>query len=109
MAAATSVALHQNGNQQFGGVFSNVKTVVAVLDTVSIASGAGTTDTVAIPTVLMGDFVLAISAATSLAGLVRTAYVSAAGVVTIATVNNTGVAVDLPSTVIKIVVASPTF
>ena len=109
MAAATSVALHQNGNQQFGGVFSNVKTVVAVLDTASIASGAATTDTVAIPSVLVGDFVLAVSAATSLAGLVRTAYVSAAGIVTIVTSNNTGAAVDLPSTVIKLVVASPAF
>ena len=109
MAAATSVALHQNGNQQFGGVFSNVKTVVAVLDTASIANGASTTDTVAIPNVLLGDFVLAISAATSLSGLVRTAHVSAAGVVTIVTINSTGAAVDLPSAVIKLVVASPTF
>lgn len=109
MAAATAVTVHQNGNQQFGGVFSDVKTVTSVLDTVSIANGVATTDTIAVPGVRLGDFVLAVSAATSLAGLVRTAYVSALGVVTLSTSNSTGVAVDLPSTVIKLVVASPTF
>jgi hypothetical protein len=109
MAAATSVAVHQSGNQQFGGVFGDVKTVTATLDTVAVANGAGTTDTVAIPGVVLGDFVLALSASTSLAGIVRTAYVSAAGVVTISTTNTSGVTVDLPSTRIKIVAASPTF
>ena len=53
----------------------------------------------------MGDVVIAMSAGVSEAGLVRRAYVSAAGTVTIATTNTTGAAVNLASTTVKLVIA----
>jgi hypothetical protein len=109
MAAATGVLIAQDGNQQFQGVFNRVKTVTATLDSASVANGANTTDTVAVPGVVLGDMVLALSTGVSLAGVARTAYVSAANVVTISTANTTGGAVDLASTTIKLVVASPAF
>jgi hypothetical protein len=49
--------------------------------------------------------VIGMSAAVDEAGLVRRAYVSAAGTVTIATTNTTGGAVNLASTTIDLVIA----
>jgi hypothetical protein len=48
--------------------------------------------------------VIGMSAGVSEAGLVRRAYVSAANVVTIATTNTTGGAVNLASTTVKLVI-----
>jgi hypothetical protein len=48
--------------------------------------------------------VIGMSASVSEAGVVRRAYVSAANVVTIATTNTTGGAVDLGSATIKLVI-----
>ena len=109
MAAATAVQLRQDGSQQFQGVFSRVWTVVATLDSASVATGANTTDTVAVPGVALGDMVLGLSAGVDVAGVARTAYVSAANVVTISFANTTGGAVDLVSTTIRLVVARPGF
>lgn len=104
MAAASSI-VSRNGNDQFRGIFSDTWSVVCVLDSASVATGAAGTDTVAVPGVVLGDMVIGLSAQVSEAGLVRRAYVSAANVVTIATVNNTGAAVDLASTTVEIVIA----
>jgi hypothetical protein len=53
----------------------------------------------------LGDIVIGMSAAVDEAGLVRRAYVSAAGTVTIATTNTTGAAVNLASTTVDLVIA----
>jgi hypothetical protein len=104
MAAATAITARQ-GNDQFRGVFSDTWAVTCTLNSASVADQAAGTDTVAVPGVVLGDVVIAMSAGVSEAGLVRRAYVSAAGTVTIATTNTTGAAVDLASTTVKLVIA----
>ena len=104
MAAATAITARQ-GNDQFRGVFSDTWEVICTLDSASVADQAAGTDTVAVPGVVLGDMVLAMSAGVSEAGLVRRAYVSAAGTVTIATTNTTGAAVNLATTTVKLVIA----
>ena len=104
MAAATAITARQ-GNDQFRGVFSDTWEVVCTLDSASVADQAAATDTVAVPGVVLGDMVIAMSAGVSEAGLVRRAYVSAAGTVTIATTNTTGAAVNLATTTVKLVIA----
>jgi len=103
MAAATAITSRQ-GNDQFRGVFSDTWVVTCTLDSASVADQAAGTDTVAVPGVVLGDMVIGMSAGVSEAGLVRRAYVSAAGTVTIATTNTTGAAVNLASTTIKLVI-----
>jgi hypothetical protein len=104
MAAATAIKSRQ-GNDQFRGVFSDTWVVTCTLDSASVADQAAATDTVAVPGVVLGDIVIGMSAAVDEAGLVRRAYVSAAGTVTIATTNTTGGAVNLASTTIDLVIA----
>ena len=104
MAAATAITSRQ-GNDQFRGVFSDTWVVTCTLDSASVADQAAGTDTVAVPGVVLGDIVIGMSAGVSEAGLVRRAYVSAAGTVTIATTNTTGAAVNLASTTVKLVIA----
>jgi hypothetical protein len=70
-----------------------------------VSAAATATDTVAVPGVALGDMVIGFSHGVSEAGLIKRAYVSAANVVTIATYNPTGSAVDLASTTLNIVVA----
>ena len=104
MAAATAITARQ-GNDQFRGVFSDTWEVICTLDTASVADQAATTDTVAVPGVVLGDMVIGLSAGVSEAGLVRRAYVSATGTVTISSTNTTGAAVNLASTTVKLVIA----
>ena len=104
MAAATAITARQ-GNDQFRGVFSDTWEVICTLDSASVADQAAATDTVAVPGVVLGDMVIGLSAGVSEAGLVRRAYVSAAGTVTISSTNTTGAAVNLASTTIKLVIA----
>lgn len=102
MAAATAIT-SRRGNDQFRGVFNDTFAVTCTLDTASIATGATGTDTVAVPGVILGDMVL-MSTGVDEAGLVRRAYVSAAGTVTIASTNTTGAAVNLASTTVRLVI-----
>jgi len=103
MAAASAIT-SRRGNDQFRGIFSDTWAITCTLDTAEIADQAAATDTVAVPGVALGDMVIGMSAGVSEAGLVRHAYVSAANVVTIATTNTTGAAVNLASTTVKLVV-----
>lgn len=103
MAAATAV-VSRRGNDQFRGLFTDTWAVTCTLDTANLIAGATTTDTVTIPGVALGDIVLGVSTAVSLAGLQRTAYVSAANTVTIVTQNPTAGAVDLAGTTVDVVV-----
>jgi hypothetical protein len=102
--AAASAIVSRRGNDQFRGIFSDTWAVTCTLDTAEIADQAAATDTVAIPGVALGDMVIGMSAGVSEAGVVRRAYVSAAGTVTIATTNTTGAAVNLASTTVKLVI-----
>lgn len=103
MAAASAIT-SRRGNDQFRGIFSDTWAVTCTLDSASVADQGAATDTVAVPGVALGDMVLGMSAGVSEAGVVRRAYVSAANVVTIATTNTTGGAVDLGSTTIDLVI-----
>jgi hypothetical protein len=103
MAAASAIT-PRRGNDQFRGIFSDTWAVTCTLDTAEIADQAAATDTVAVPGVALGDMVIGMSAGVSEAGVVRRAYVSAAGTVTIATTNTTGGAVNLASTTVKLVI-----
>ena len=103
MAAATAV-VSRRGNDQFRGLMTDTWVVAATLDTASIAGSGTTTDTVTVPGVALGDIVIGFSTAVSQAGLLRSAYVSAANTVTIASFNPTGSAVDLASTTIELII-----
>ena len=76
--------------------------VSAAYDPPSIADGAQATTTVTVTGAALGDFVLA-SFSLSLAGVIMTAYVSAADTVTILLQNETGAAVDLAAGTLKVV------
>jgi len=104
MAAATAVVTRQ-GNDQFRGLFSDTWSVTCTLNVDSLVDGAGTSDTVAVPGVALGDIVLGISFGVDLAGVTATAYVSAANVVTIRLQNEAAATVDLASTTVDIIVA----
>ena len=68
----------------------------ATYDAPSIAAGATTTTTITVTGAALGDFAVA-SAPVDLAGLVVTAYVSAANTVTVVLYNPTAGAIDLAS------------
>lgn len=104
MAAATAV-VSRRGNDQFRGMFTDTWVVTCALDTASLNTLTTTTDTVTVPGVALGDIVLGLSTSVSLAGLQRTAYVSAANTVTIVTQNPTGSTIDLAPAIIDVVVA----
>jgi hypothetical protein len=103
MANATSVVVRA-GNDQFRGLYTNTFLVRATLDADTLADGAGDTDTVAVPGVALGDMVLSASLAVDVAGLIVTAYVSAANVVSIRFQNETGAEVNLASATLRLVV-----
>jgi hypothetical protein len=103
MANATSVTVRA-GNDQFRGLYTNTFLVRATLDADSLVDGAGDTETVTGPGVALGDMVLSASLAVDVAGLIVTAYVSAANTVSIRFQNETGGTVDLASATLRLVV-----
>ncbi len=103
MANATAVTVRA-GNDQFRGLYTNTWLVRATLDADDLSDGAGDTDTVAVPGVALGDMVLSASLAVDVAGLIVTAYVSAANTVSIRFQNETGASVNLASSVLRLVV-----
>ena len=104
MAAATAVT-SRRGNDQFRGLFSDTWSVTCTLDVDSLVDGAGTSDTITVPGVALGDIVLGISFGVSLAGLTVTGYVSAANTVTLRIQNESTATVDLASTTVDVIVA----
>jgi hypothetical protein len=103
MAAATAVVVRQ-GNDQFRGLFSDTWSVSCTLDPASLVDGAGSSDTIAVPGVALGDAVVCFSFGVDKAGVVCHAYVSAANVVTVRLQNESGGTVDLASTTVKVLV-----
>lgn len=108
MAAATSIQ-SQRGSRQFRGVFSEMWLVKATLDVASLVDAAGSTDTIAVPGVALGDMVLGVSFGVDIVGITITGYVSAANVVSLRIQNESAATVDLISTTIKLVVGRPAF
>jgi hypothetical protein len=92
------------GNDQFRGMFSDTWVVTATLDTDNLADAAGVSDTVAVPGVALGDIVLGFSFGVNLSGMTVTAYVSAANSVVIRVQNESGGAINLASTTIRLVI-----
>lgn len=103
MAAATAVT-SRRGTDQFRGLFSDTWAVTGTLDVGSLADAAGSSDTITVPGVALGDIVIGFSFGVSLAGITATAYVSAANTVTIRVQNESAGTVDLASTTVKLVV-----
>jgi hypothetical protein len=103
MANATSVTVRA-GNDQFRGLYNSTFLVRATLDADDLSDGAGDTDTVTVPGVALGDMVLSASLAVDVAGLIVTAYVSAANTVSIRFQNETGGSVNLASSTLRLVV-----
>jgi hypothetical protein len=106
MADATAVRTLQ-ATQQLQGAFSEMWEVVATIDADNLADGAGDNDTVTVPNVALGDMVLGISLGVNLSGVIVTAYVSAANTVIVRFQNESGGAVDLASTTIRILIGRP--
>jgi hypothetical protein len=109
MANATSVVVVKDGREQFQGVFDKVYEVRATMDIGDLADGAGESNTVAVPGVVLGDMVLGISFGVTLAGFTVTGYVSAANEVTVRVQNESGTQTNPASTTIRLVIARPGF
>lgn len=88
-------------------MFDEFLTYKGTLDLASLVDAAGSSTTITIPGVALGDIVLGVSFAVDLAGMTVTAYVSAANTVTIRAQNESAGTVDLASTTIRIVVGKP--
>jgi hypothetical protein len=108
VAAATAVVVKQ-GRQQFGSLFNEIFAVSCTLDPDSLADGAGTSDTVAVPGVALGDMVIAISCSVDLVDTTVTAYVQAANAVEIRIQNEGGGSPDLASATWKLLIGRPGF
>jgi hypothetical protein len=103
MAAAT-VVTSRRGTDQFRGLFSDTWSVTATLDASSLVDGAGETNTIAVPGVVLGDIVLGVSMGVDVSGISITSYVSAANTVSIRFQNESGGTLNLASTIIDCVV-----
>jgi hypothetical protein len=75
----------------------------ATLDVASLADAAGATSTISVPGAELGDFAFA-SLGVSIAGMLLTAYVSAPDVVSVRVQNESGGALDLASTTLRVFV-----
>jgi hypothetical protein len=73
-------------------------------DFASIATGTAETTTVTVTGAALGDFVVGVSVGVDAAGLRLTGYVSAANTVTVIARNDTGGAVNLASTTLRVLV-----
>jgi hypothetical protein len=85
-------------------MFSEMWKATGTLNADSLSDGAGTSDTITVPGVALGDIVIGFSFGVSLAGVTATAYVSAADTVTIRIQNESAGTVDLASTTVRVVV-----
>lgn len=85
---ATGVSSKREQSKQFQGLFSVIPFVVTLQDTSLAAQVAGQVD-ITVPGAEIGDFVL-IAPPVDVAGVIMTAFVSAANTVTITTFNVEG-------------------
>ena len=103
MAAATAVTVTQ-GTRQFPGLFSELFLVRATMDFGNLADAAGETNTIAVPGVALGDLVVGVSLGLDISGITVTAYVSAANVVSVRVQNESGGALDILTSTVRVIV-----
>jgi hypothetical protein len=103
--ALSSVSIKKNQREQFAGVFSKVIVATGVKDFGTIADGADSQDTIAIPGVVAGDMVLGVSSSAN-DGLTLSGTVSAANQVSITAVNNSGSSITATATAVYSVVVA---
>jgi|GEM_PF-1290538 len=72
-----------------------------VIDVASLATGSGETDTVTVPSAVLGD-ACDVSSSVDLQGIVATCYVSAAKTVSVRFQNQTGGTLDLASATVRV-------
>ena len=110
MATAAASAITVASERNFlTDCFTKFFTATCTLDTDNKVDGTGDTDTIAVPGVALGDIVIGISFGVDVSGLTVTGYVSSAGVVSLRIQNESGGAVNLASTTVKVVVGRPAF
>lgn len=90
--------------RQFQSVFDTIYAGKATIDVASLADGAGSTSTITIPGVALGDHVISIAAGVDLAGITVSGYVSAANTVALRFQNESGGTLDLASTSYSVIV-----
>jgi hypothetical protein len=90
----------------FGKLDTHLRKASAVLDFVSLAAQASQDLTIAVVGAVVGDGVLLGLPAAPNAGVVFTAWVSAAGVVTVRATNITGAAIDPASMAFNVMVVA---
>ena len=101
--ALSSVKIKSSARQQFPGVFSEVTVATGVKDFGTIADGADSQDTIAVPGVAAGNMVLGV-ASSAADGLTLSGTVAGAGSVAITAVNNSGSSITSTATAVYSVV-----
>ena len=102
----------QQGSKQFQGTYSELWLVTeSALNFANAATGSGTFASldVAVPGVALGDMLLSVSVGVDTVDGVIYGAVTAANVVTLTLLNNSGGAIDLASTTCKFVVGRPSW
>jgi hypothetical protein len=107
MANATSVTNFVAGAASFRGVVDQLFFAKATMDVGNLIDAAGETNTIAVPGVALGDIVLGVSLAVSVAGITVTAWVSAADTVSVRFQNESGGPLDLASATVRVIVVRP--
>lgn len=74
----------------------------ATYNPASLATGVGATTTITVKNAILGDFVM-VSFSLDLQGILLTAYVSAAGIVSVRFQNQTGGTIDLGSGTLSVI------
>jgi hypothetical protein len=87
-----------------GRTLSNVVTASATYNPPSLADGVGTTTTVTVPGVQLGDYVLGVAFSLDLQGITVTGYVSAANTVSVRFQNESAGTLDLASGTLSVAV-----
>lgn len=89
---------------QFPALFSKVFKGSATIDVASLVDGAGSTSTITVTGVALGDMVFGVSHTVDLAGITVTAYVSAANTVSVRFQNESAGTLDLASGTVSVLV-----
>ena len=99
------------GTQQFRGAFKEMWMVTETVNFGNAATGSGTFASVdvTVPNVALGDMLVAVSVGVDTIDGVIYGAVTAANVVTLTLLNNSGGAIDLASTTCKFIVGRPSW
>jgi hypothetical protein len=101
--ALSSVKIKSSARQQFPGVFNQVTVATGVKDFGTIADGADSQDTIAVPGVTAGDMVLGVASSVA-DGLTLSGTVAGANSVAITAFNNSGSSITASATAVYSVV-----